>query len=125
MKQSERRLVLAAAACVAAWSAAPAAFAHAYMDRAVPEAGSTVRGAPAEVRLWFSHALEPAFSTVRVVDKTGRQVDRKDKQVDARETTLLKVSLPPLPPGSYRVIWRVLSADGHVTRGEFGFEVVP
>ncbi|HUL92368.1 MAG TPA: copper resistance CopC family protein [Burkholderiales bacterium] len=114
-----------AAACAVAWLHAPAAFAHAYLDRAVPEASSTVHGSPAEVKLWFSHALEPAFSTVRVVDKTGKQMDRKDKRVDAGEATLLKVSLPPLPPGSYRVIWRVLSADGHVTRGEFGFEVAP
>ena len=87
--------------------------------------GSTVHGSPAEIKLWFSHALEPAFSTVRVVDRGGRQVDRKDKQVDAGEAKLLKVSLPPLAPGAYRVIWRVLSADGHVTRGEFGFEVAP
>lgn len=113
--------LFAAAAC----AAAPAAFAHAYLDRTVPEAASTVRGSPAEVKLWFSHALEPAFSTVRVVDRNGRQVDRKDKQIDAREATLLRVSLSPLPPGSYRVIWRVLSADGHVTGGDFGFEVAP
>jgi copper resistance protein C len=109
----------------AAWLAAPAAFAHAYLDRAAPEAGTTVRGSPAEVKLWFSHALEPSFSTIRVVDKGGRQVDRKDNQVDAKEAALLRVSLPPLSPGSYRVIWRVLSADGHVTRGEFAFEVAP
>jgi len=121
MERWRQGFLFAAAACIAA----PAAFAHAYMDRTVPEAGSTVRGSPAEVRLWFSHALEPAFSTVRVVDKGGRQVDRKDKQVDARESKLLRVSLPPLPPGSYRVIWRVLSADGHVTRGDFSFEVAP
>ena len=112
-------------AVAAAWFAAPPALAHAYMDRTLPEAGSTVRGSPAEVRLWFSHALEPAFSTVRVVDKNGRQVDRGDKRVDPKETTLLRVSLPALPAGSYRVIWRVLSADGHVTRGDFSFEVAP
>ena len=108
-----------------AWLASPAAFAHAYLDRTSPEAASTVRGSPAEVKLWFSHALEPAFSTVRVVDSGGKQVDRQDKRVDAGEAKLLKVSLPPLAPGPYRVIWRVLSADGHVTRGEFRFEVAP
>jgi len=103
--------------------ASPAALAHAYMDRTAPEAGSTVHGSPAEVKLWFSHALEPSFSTVRVLDSDGKQVDRKDKKIDAGEAKLLKVSLPPLPPGAYRVVWRVLSADGHVTRGEFRFEV--
>ena len=108
-----------------AWLAAPAALAHAYLDRAVPEAGSTVHGPPAEVRLWFSHALEAAYSTVRIVDKDGKQVDRKDTRVDAAEAKVLKVTLPSLAPGAYRVHWRVLSADGHVTRGEFGFEVAP
>ena len=121
MKPWPIRVVFAAAACLAA----PAALAHAYMDRTVPEADTTVHGSPAEVQLWFSHALEPAFSTVRVVDAGGKQVDRKDKRVDAAEAKLLKVSLPPLAPGPYRVIWRVLSADGHVTRGEFRFEVAP
>ena len=108
-----------------AWLASPAAFAHAYLDRTSPEAASTVRGSPAEVRLWFSHALEPAYSTVQVLDKSGRQVDRKDTRVDAAEAKLLKVTLAPLAAGAYRVVWRVLSADGHVTRGEFGFEVAP
>jgi hypothetical protein len=77
------------------------------------------------VRLWFSHALEPAFSTVQVLDKGGKQVDRKDTTVDQAEARLVKVTLERLAPGVYRVMWRVLSADGHVTRGEFGFEVAP
>jgi len=110
---------------LACMAAASAAVAHAYLDRTSPEAASRVRGSPPEVKLWFSHALEPAFSSVRVLDKAGKQVDRKDTSVDGTEAKLLKVTLTPLPAGSYRVVWRVLSADGHVTRGEFGFEVAP
>lgn len=110
---------------VLAWLASPAAFAHAYLDRTSPGGASTVRGSPAEVKLWFSHALEPAYSSVRVLDKAGRQVDRKDTRVDPAEAKLLKVTLERLAPGAYRVVWRVLSADGHVTRGEFAFEVAP
>ena len=105
--------------------AAPAVLAHAYLDRTSPEAASTVRGTPAEVKLWFSHALEPAFSTVQVLDKDGKRVDREDTRVDQAEAKLLKVTLAPLAPGAYRVVWRVLSADGHVSNGEFGFEVAP
>jgi copper resistance protein C len=101
------------------------AFAHSTMERTVPAARSTVHGSPAEVKLWFSQALEPAFSTVRVVDKDGKQVDRKDKRVAAGDAPLLRVSLTPLAPGTYRVIWRALSADGHVTRGDFTFDVAP
>jgi len=105
--------------------AAPAAFGHASLDRTSPEAASTVRGSPEEVKLWFSHALEPAFSTVQVLDKDGKQVDRKDTRVDPAEAKLVRVTLAPLAPGAYRVVWRVLSADGHVSKGEFGFEVTP
>lgn len=128
MKRSPRRLWQKEAACIVALLAGvgtPAVFAHTLMDHTVPAAGSTVHGPPAEVKLWFSQALEPAFSTLRVVDRNATQVDRKDKRVDAGDPTLLKVSLNPLAPGTYRVIWRVLSSDGHVSKGDFTFDVAP
>jgi copper resistance protein C len=105
--------------------AAGPAFAHAFLDRALPAVGSTVHGPPAEVRLWFTQRLEPAFSTVRVLDARGTQVDAKDKRVDADDATLLRVSLPKLVPGTYRVVWRVLSVDSHATEGDYSFEVAP
>ena len=128
MKRSPHRLWQKEAACIVALLAAvgtSAAFAHTLLDRSVPAADSVVHGPPAEVKLWFSQALEPAFSTLRVVDKNAKQVDQKDKRVDAGDATLLRVSLHPLAPGTYRVIWRVLSADGHVSKGDFTFGVVP
>ena len=36
---------------------------------------------------------------------------------------LLQVPLKPLRPGTYRVKWRVLSVDTHVTEGDFTFRV--
>jgi copper resistance protein C len=115
----------ALAAAFALMLAAGAAFAHAFLDRALPAVGSTVHGSPTEVRLWFTQRLEPAFSTVRVLDARGTQVDAKDKRVDAGDATLLRVSLPKLAPGKYRVVWRVLSADSHATQGDYSFEVAP
>jgi methionine-rich copper-binding protein CopC len=108
-----------------ALAGAAQAFAHAFLDRATPAVGSTVRGSPGEVRLRFTQELEPAFSTVRVLDANGRQVDRGDKQVDPNDRTVLRVSLSTLPPGTYRVLWRVLSVDTHVTEGDFTFEIEP
>jgi methionine-rich copper-binding protein CopC len=35
------------------------------------------------------------------------------------------VSLPALKAGKYKVVWRVVSVDTHVTSGTFGFEIVP
>lgn len=33
------------------------------------------------MKLWFSDELEPAFSTIRVIDAGGRRVDRNDVHV--------------------------------------------
>src|SRR5258708_3123913 len=85
--------------------------AHAFLDTASPSVGSTLRAAPAQVQLTFTEPLEAAFSTLRVKNEQGKQVDNKDTAVGPAK--VLHTSLPPLPPGAYQVIWRVLSVDGH------------
>ena len=108
---------------VTAMSVSPAE-AHARLDRTAPAAGSAVRGSPPELFLWFTERLEPAFSKVQVLDRNGKQVDKGDPAVDRVDTKLLRVSLPTLAPGTYRVKWRVLSVDTHVSKGDFTFNVV-
>jgi methionine-rich copper-binding protein CopC len=77
------------------------------------------------VKLWLNEPLEIAFSTLTVLDASGRRVDRADAHLDAGDKTLLRVSLPPLAPGVYTVRWRAVSIDTHVTQGEFVFRVGP
>jgi len=120
-----RSLVAVLILLLAVLEASTAARAHSFLDRADPRVGGTVRASPAQVRLWFTGALEPAYSRVRVLDEAGRQVDGGDSQVDAQNAALLRVSLPPLPPGRYKVTWRVLSVDSHVVEGDFTFRVAP
>jgi len=72
---------------------------------------------------YFSERLEPAYSTVRVEDVQGARVDRDDSRVDRSNPLLLRVTLLPLAPGTYTVIWRVLSVDSHITEGRFMFRV--
>jgi copper resistance protein C len=105
--------------------AAPPAFAHAGLERASPGVGSTVHAAPAEVTLRFSERIEPAFSTLQVTGPGGERVDAGDLRVDERERTVLRASLKALPPGVYKVIWRAVSVDTHVTNGDFKFTVAP
>ena len=116
-------LMLLAVATTAAFVAR--ADAHAFLDHATPAVGSTVHGSPTEVTLWFTQALEPAFCMVKVVDRNGRTVDKGDKAVNASHRKLLRVSLQPLRPGTYRVVWRVVSVDTHITEGDFTFDVAP
>ncbi len=99
------------------------AAAHAFLDHSSPGADAVVEKAPASVQLWFSRALEPSFSTVRVVDKSGKQVDKGDPVVNNKEPKLLEVNLEPLTPGKYKVIWRIVALDSHKAKGEFAFTV--
>ena len=98
-------------------------FGHAFPDHAEPKVGSTVSTALRSVRIWFDGNLEPVFSTIVVHDANGGRVDSGDGRVDPSDPTLLEVSLPPLRPGTYRVLWNVAARDGHRTQGEFTFTV--
>jgi hypothetical protein len=114
-------------ACTAALGCvfAAGAHAHAFLEHTEPRVGSTVAAAPAELRLWFSEPLEPAFSTVEVTDAQGHRVEAGRAQVDPRDRALLRVTLNKLGPGSYTANWRVISVDTHVTEGRFVFQVAP
>ena len=93
------------------------------LQRAEPRVESKLRLAPDEVKLYFTERLEPAYSTLRVLDARGLQVDRRDSRVDRANPMLLRATLPPLPPGTYKVHWRVLSIDADVTEGTFTFRI--
>jgi methionine-rich copper-binding protein CopC len=113
-----------AVACCAALLAG-AALAHAMLDKAVPAVGSRVVASPPRVELVFTERLEPAFSSVQVLDASGRRVDRGDAAVNPRAREHMGVSLPTLAPGRYRVVWRAVSVDTHVTSGDYAFDVGP
>jgi methionine-rich copper-binding protein CopC len=110
--------VLAACFCLAAG-------AHAFLDKADPKVGSTVKVAPAELRLWFTEGVEPAFSSVQVLDAQGKRVDTAAVQVDAKDRKLLHVPLTKLGAGAYLAVWRIVSVDTHVSEGRFAFHVAP
>jgi methionine-rich copper-binding protein CopC len=104
-------------------SGAATAHAHAYLDHASPLVGSTVKASPSAVRLWFTQSLEPKFTTAQVRSSSGAVVATGG--VDAADPKQIVIRVRALPPGSYKVIWKVLSVDTHRTEGTFGFEVKP
>ena len=98
--------------------------AHAFLQHAEPAVGSAVQKSPGEVRIWFTEKIEPAFSAIQVFDASGKEVDKRDVHLDRSNQALLQVSLPALQTGMYKVVWRVVSVDTHVTKGSFTFRVV-
>jgi methionine-rich copper-binding protein CopC len=104
---------------------AATASAHGLFDRAEPRPGSRVRTSPTHVSVWFTERLEAAYSRVQVLNDKGERADANDSRVESADARQLRVSVPPLAAGTYKVVWRVLSVDGHLTEGEFTFRVTP
>jgi methionine-rich copper-binding protein CopC len=96
---------------------------HAFPDHSDPRVGSTVSSSPTTVRIWFDSDLEPAFSTLMVHSSNHEMVDKRDSRVSPDDPKLLEVSVPRLPPGTYRVIWSVVARDGHRTTGDYTFTI--
>jgi methionine-rich copper-binding protein CopC len=99
------------------------AWAHAFLDHADPKVGSTVTNSPTVIKIWFTQNLEPVFSSVEVRDAQGKQVDKRDMHLDDKDKSLMIVSMPPLPDGTYTVAWHAVSVDTHRTQGHFQFTV--
>jgi methionine-rich copper-binding protein CopC len=97
--------------------------AHAYLDHTSPLVGSTVNAAPKEVRMWFTQALEGKFSAAQLRSSTGAVVGTGS--VDPANPKEMVIPVRALPPGKYKVQWKILSVDTHRTEGNFGFEVKP
>jgi len=121
-----KRLVPFVVAALSLIAAAVRVEAHAFLVRAEPRVGSKVNKVPTEVRVWFSETVQASVSSIQVFDESGKQVNKKDTHSDRANRAVLCVSLlPALTPGTYKVIWRVTSADTHVTSGDFHFQIVP
>lgn len=120
---ASKRSVVRAAVLVLGALASVSVHAHAFLDHASPSVGAELARSPDRVTLWFTQQLEPAFSTIQVVDGSGNRVDRGDGQVDTGDAKQLHVSMRPLPRGKYKVVWRVVSLDSHVTEGDYVFQV--
>lgn len=111
-------------AALIALLAATEANAHAFLMKSEPAVGQTVI-LPKSLRLQFTEAVELDFSGLDVADAMGMPVATGPLRYDGGDHKGLMADLPPLPPGSYRVRWHVVSVDTHRTEGDFGFTVKP
>jgi len=96
--------------------------AHAHLLTSLPAADAAV-GPPQNIRLQFSEALEPKFSGVELKTSGGGAVEVTSKVAGKDRKTLDAAPKTPLAPGAYRVLWHVVSTDGHKMAGDYGFTV--
>jgi copper resistance protein C len=120
-----RRLgtVLAAAALLLAslFATAPAAQAHDELIGSDPADGQVLDETPEEITLTFSADITEVGNAIRVTDSQGETVSTGDVQVDGTE------AVQRIEGGAedetYRVVWRIVSSDGHPIEGSYGFSV--
>ncbi|MGH6794932.1 MAG: copper resistance protein CopC [Methylocella sp.] len=120
----QRLLKLLLVAALAAPLAATAAFAHAFLDHAVPGVGETVSGPVRVLRLYFTQGVVTAFSHVHVVSAAGANIPVSKPVNDPSDQQTVIIHLGrALGPGTYSVSWHVVSVDTHTTQGTFTFTV--
>jgi copper resistance protein C len=100
------------------------ALAHAHLKKSIPAAGATV-DAVSEIRLQFDEAIEPRLSRVAVATLGGLKLPPEIVSDPNDRMTLIVKFSQPLQPGSYKVDWRIVSADTHKIKGSFTFRVQP
>jgi copper transport protein len=104
------------------------ASAHATLVSSDPANGSRIPRMPARVRLVFSEPIEPGLAKVSLVTATGRSTSLSaagdPHDVHAIVADVGNVGTEPsIASGAFRVVWRVVSADGHPVGGSVVFFV--
>lgn len=96
---------------------------HALLLESTP-AGDTTVTAPSRLVLRFNGRLETSLSSVMLIGGPRQmRVLLIKNEATPEQHDMLIYTLPPLEPGPYRVEWKALSVDGHITNGVLKFEV--
>jgi methionine-rich copper-binding protein CopC len=100
------------------------ALAHAELDKATPADKSTVQGSPTEILMTFTEAVDPAKSSIKLVDASGAVV-ADGSTVSSGNPKLIRLAISTvLAPATYTVRWTTASAvDGDLDHGTTTFTV--
>ena len=119
MKRISLAFALAVAAVLRLYAVASA---HVTLVSSDPAANSRLAASPAQLRLVFSEPVEPPVAHVSIVRPDGT-VDSIAVANDPHNVYVLVGPLQDLGPGTFRVVWHVLSEDGHPVGGNFLYTV--
>jgi copper resistance protein C len=109
---------------VASLALAPAtARGHAIIIVATPAFEAVLSGPTLPVMLRFNSRIDQQRSRLILIgpDSAARPVPL----VASANPDTLAAKIEDLVPGRYRLRWQVLAIDGHITRGDIPFTIVP
>lgn len=102
-----------------------AADAHAVLLASSPKDNSVLTTAPKTVMLRFDARIEKSVTQVKLTDSKGHRVKLPSgRGYKAGSPERLIIPMPPLKPGRYRLEYRILAADGHLTPGLVRFTIL-
>lgn len=122
----QRVLALAFAVALGLLLATPRlALAHLHLRHSSPAAKSVLDTVPRELRLVFTEPPQLAVSSIRLFAADGSALALGTLAIDPDSANALvaPISAGQLAAGSYTVVWRTASADGHPMEGRFDFTI--
>ena len=101
---------------------APFAWSHAVLIESDPPNEATLQAAPETFLLRFNAALEQVITQVYLIDPNMKETPLE--KIDESQADRIVVRVPPLSPGVYTILYKVLARDGHVTEGKVLFTLL-
>lgn len=114
---------IGAVAAIASIAFASPAWSHAKLSESAPAANAVLTDSPKEVRVRFTETLEGSFSGIQVTDAAGKTLTSDKAVIESGDSSAMRLSLPALKAGTYRVRWTAVTRDGHRIKGEYSFTV--
>lgn len=118
-----KRILVAVFMLIAAAFSAPTVLAHTKLQSSQPAGGETLAQSPKAVTLVFITPLQMTeMNVITVADRSGARFDKKIVAL-SDDRKKMSVELEDLAAGVYTVEWKALSADDHLMKGSFKFNV--
>ena len=116
--------VFAAALVCALVLLAPAepASAHAGLVASTPAASSVLDTSPPLIALDFDENIDVPLTSIQLFDQDGTTIDLGGP-TEGADQSIVEATVPTIGEGTYAVVWRVSSADGHIVTGAFSFQI--
>jgi len=102
---------------------APIALAHAILVRSTPADHAVVHSGDVRLTLDYNSRIDAARSVLSLTDAYGKDILLH--KLPSSNPAQLQADAGSLPTGRYSIRWQVLASDGHITRGDIVFTVVP
>lgn len=96
-------------------------WAHAVLMQSKPAGNSAVQGPDVPIWLRFNVRVDGKRSRLTLVAPDGTAVDLPAPKQTAPD--ILETQAKGVKPGAYKLQWRALASDGHMSSGEVDFTV--